>query len=186
LGFPDNALEPALSAQTIRIHYQLFQNYATGFNAALQETASAKDESSMQQALRASAFQGSGYALHKLYFAALSPQPSQPGMLTMQAIARQYGGVTAFQNRFFLAAAAVEGPGWAVLGWHPELHELQLAALSKHQDSHIATLMPILALDMWEHAYWLDYPAQKADYWHAWWNLIYWPEVENRLMAAIA
>ena len=185
LPYAMNALSPTLGEETIRLHYGLYQNYAKNYDSALGAVQAAQSETEMREALGAAAFQGSGYVLHSVYFTNMSPTPTEMGSCVAQAIAQAFGAPDTLRRQFQLAALSLAGPGWVVLGWHPQIKQLVLTGLSLHQNNDSIAEIPILALDTWEHAYYLDYKTDKARYFAAWWNLINWQDVESRLVMAM-
>jgi Fe-Mn family superoxide dismutase len=90
-----------------------------------------------------------------------------------------------FAKQFSASAAAVEGSGWAVLTLSPIGKKLEILTAEKHQDLTQWGAMPILTIDVWEHAYYLKYQNRRAEYITAWWNVVNWQEVASRLTAAL-
>jgi len=90
-----------------------------------------------------------------------------------------------FVNQFSSAAEQVEGSGWVLLTWQPAWRRLEILTIEKHQDLYQAGGIPILVLDVWEHAYYLDYQNRRRDYIQGWWQLVNWHEVERRLLLAL-
>lgn len=185
LPYALNALEPVISEKTMTLHTGLAQNYRVNFPIAEKSiAANAKSPAStLRASIRDAAFQGSGWALHELYFMNMSPlgQGGTPGALTTRELTATYGSMDAFKTLFQNAAAAVEGPGWTVLGWHPALKRLLLLNAEEHQHMTIWGVLPILVLDVWEHAYLLDYGTARATYIKNWWGLINWTDVEESM-----
>jgi Fe-Mn family superoxide dismutase len=97
---------------------------------------------------------------------------------------RDFGGLAGLQAQFGAAAAQVEGSGWGVLVWEPTARQLLVAQVEKHQNQELAGSTPLLALDVWEHAYYLKHQNRRADYVKAWWNVVNWPEVQRRYREA--
>jgi Fe-Mn family superoxide dismutase len=93
--------------------------------------------------------------------------------------------LTVFYRQFTEAAINVEASGWAILAWQPAWGRLEILTAEKHQNLTQWGAIPVLVLDMWEHAYYLDYQNRRADYVQAWWQLVNWPEVERRLRFAL-
>jgi len=189
LPYDLNALEPVISRETLTLHTNLAQGYAVNFPkiiAGIPE-ANAAGTPQLQCQLRQQAFQGSGWELHGVYFQNMtSPgMGGEPGPLTQQAITQCFGSWESFPSLFQNAAKAVEGPGWTVLGYHREAGRLLLLNAEKHQQMTVWGVLPVLVLDVWEHAYWLDYHTDRAAYCKAWWSLINWKDVEYRLAAAM-
>ncbi|MNV80380.1 Superoxide dismutase [Mn/Fe] [compost metagenome] len=95
----------------------------------------------------------------------------------------EFGSLSNFKKEFTAAATNIEGSGWAILGWHPVLKKFMILTAEKHQNLTIWEFMPILAIDMWEHSYFLDHKNLKAKYIEALWNIINWDVVAARYMA---
>lgn len=184
LPYPPNALEPVLSEKAMLLHDSIAAGYVKNFpiiQAGVPEAVS-KGDMALREQLRTLSFQGSGYTLHNVYFANMTPQGTggNPGPLTEQLISTQFGSVGVFQKAFLSAANAVEGPGWAVWGWLPATSAVYLLQAEEHNNKTIWGIIPILVLDVWEHAYLLDYGTNKAAYTAAWWSLVNWQDVEYR------
>lgn len=106
-------------------------------------------------------------------------------MLPRQKIVKYFGSVSVFQEQFSSAAEKVEASGWAVLVWQPAWGRMEILTAEKHQNLTQWGGIPILVLDVWEHAYYLDYQYRRGDYIKAWWQLVNWYEAESRLLWAM-
>ncbi|HOB11564.1 MAG TPA: superoxide dismutase [Syntrophomonadaceae bacterium] len=189
LPYAYNALEPYYDEQTVRIHHDMHHKaYVDGLNNALTKLAEARekgDYSLIKHWEKELAFQGSGHVLHTLFWENMTPQSSgKPGGELLQQIEKDFGSFEAFQKQFSAAAGAVEGSGWAVLGWQPQLSKLLINQVEKHQDLTVWGIVPLLILDVWEHAYYLKYQNRRAEWINAWWNIVNWEVVEKRFTAA--
>ena len=102
----------------------------------------------------------------------------------MRQLSADFGSFETFAKQFTASAAAVEGSGWAVLVLSPLGKKLEILTAEKHQDLTQWGCVPILAVDVWEHAYYLQYQNRRGDYLAAWWNVVNWPEVADRLTSA--
>ena len=197
LAYAYDALEPHIDALTMEIHHSRHhQTYITNLNAALAElpelAALPVDELlarfdslpvSVQGAVRN---HGGGHANHSLSWQVMSPQGGgEPGGELAEAIARDLGGLDAFRQAFTQAALSRFGSGWAWLVVD-QSGKLQVVS-SANQDSPLMEgLVPILGLDVWEHAYYLKYQNKRPDYIAAFYNVIDWDEVARRYVAARA
>ena len=197
LGYAYDALEPHIDALTMEIHHSRHhQTYITNLNAALAElpelAALPVDELlarfdslpvSVQGAVRN---HGGGHANHSLFWQVMSPQGGgEPGGELAEAIERDLGGLEAFKQAFTQAALSRFGSGWAwlVVDQSGKLQEVS----SANQDSPLMEgLVPILGLDVWEHAYYLKYQNKRPDYIAAFYKVIDWDEVARRYVAALA
>ncbi len=197
LGYAYDALEPHIDALTMEIHHSRHhQTYITNLNAALAElpelAALPVDELlarfdslpvSVQGAVRN---HGGGHANHSLFWQVMSPQGGgEPGGELAEAITRDLGGLDAFKQAFTQAALSRFGSGWAWLVVD-QSGKLQVVS-SANQDSPLMEgLVPILGLDVWEHAYYLKYQNKRPDYIAAFYKVIDWTEVARRYRQALA
>ncbi|MCL1963735.1 MAG: superoxide dismutase, partial [Firmicutes bacterium] len=189
LPYAADALEPIISQRTMELHDALAAGYANNFPAAQAGVPAAvnQGEQSLREQLRTLSFQGSGYVLHNVYFANMAPAGSggAPGPNTMRLVTQQYPSLTAFQHTFLGAGNAAEGPGWAVWGWLPATSKPYILQCEEHNNKTIWGIIPMLVLDVWEHAYLLDYGSNRAAYTAGWWQLINWDDVEYRVTMAL-
>lgn len=191
LPYAYSALEPYIDEQTMRLHHGKHHlAYVNGFNAALKklEEARAKgDFGAVQSLSKLAAFHGSGHTMHSIFWTVMCPkeksiEPSSGALF--EQITSDFGSLDAFKKHFSEAAKAVEGSGWAVLAWEPMGKRLLVLQAENHQKLTVQGSVPLLVLDVWEHAYYLKYQNNRAGYVDAWWNVVNWAEVEKRLSAA--
>ncbi|MFN4162678.1 MAG: superoxide dismutase [Stenotrophomonas sp.] len=199
LPYAYDALEPHFDAQTMEIHHaRHHQAYVNNLNAALAEAGIEAtpieqliaDIASLPEGVRnAVRNNGGGHANHSLFWTVLSADGGQPEGALAAAIERDLGGYQAFKDAFTKAAQTRFGSGWAwlTLGSDGKL----LVESSPNQDSplmgayaNLSGGVPILGLDVWEHAYYLHYQNRRPDYIAAFFNLIDWTEVTRRFQAA--
>jgi Fe-Mn family superoxide dismutase len=191
LPYPYNALEPVLSADSVRIHHDILQKkYVDGLNAAelkLVDARKDRDFDLIKYWENELAFNGSGDILHSIYWTVMTPvgRGGQPGMETTNQIINYFGNIPAFQDQFTNAANKIEGSSWAILTWQPTWHRLEILQAEKHQNQTQWSGIPVLVLDVWEHAYFIDYKNNRDVYIDKWWQLVNWYEVEKRLRAAM-
>lgn len=189
LPYPVNSLEPIISTQTMQLHDTLAAGYVQDFPVIQSGVPGAVAQGTLplREQLRTLSFQGSGYVLHNVYFANMAPLGTggAPGPETQRWIQMLYPSMDAFKTAFLAAANAVEGPGWAILGWLPATASPYILQCEEHNNKTIWGIIPALVLDVWEHAYILDYGANRAAYTAAWWNLINWADVEYRVKLAM-
>lgn len=112
-------------------------------------------------------------------------QGGRPGLQTINQINSYFGSFSAFQQQFTNAAVKVEGSGYCILTWQPTWQRLEILQAEKHQNLTQWSGIPILILDVWEHAYYLDYQNKRKEHVSSWWQLVNWREVERRLLLAI-
>jgi Fe-Mn family superoxide dismutase len=192
LPYGFDALEPHIDAQTMQIHHgKHHQAYVTNLNAALDKHP-ALHQKSLDDLLRgietvpedirgAVRNHGGGHHNHSLFWTLMSPKGGgEPKGKLAKALADAFGDFAKFKNEFTQAAATRFGSGWA---WLVVTAAGALAVESTpNQNSPLMEQkVPILGLDVWEHAYYLKYQNRRPDYITAWWNLVNWPEVERRL-----
>jgi len=186
LPYNYNALEPYISGELLKIHHDKHhQAYVDGLNKALdkfEEMRANGDYSLIKHWEREIAFNGSGHILHTLYWDNMAPAGTKNGISKelKDQIKKDFKSVDILKAQFIAAAVAVEASGWAILGWSPELDRLVTLQCEKHQNLSVWGVVPILILDVWEHAYYLDYQNKRADYVNAWWNIVNFEEVNSR------
>jgi len=189
LPYAPDALQPHIDGQTMTLHHDKHHaGYVKGANAALdalREIREGKrDAGEIKRWEKDLAFNGSGHVLHTLFWTNMSPDPGQPSDALQAAIGRDLGSLDALKTQLSAAAGAVEGSGWGILGYHPMTSGLMIVQAEVHQNLTVQALVPLLVLDVWEHAYYLTYQNRRADYITAWWNVVNWPEVSARYEAA--
>lgn len=189
LPYPYDALEPHIGEETMRLHHDKHhRTYVDGLNQAEQELAKARQTASFELVKhweRELAFHGAGHYLHTLFWNVMSPKGGgRPVGHLADAIAGSFGSFDAFRKQFSAAAAAVEGSGWAILVWSPRSRRLEILTAEKHQNLSQWDVVPILPLDVWEHAYYLDYRNNRPAYIERWWKVVNWPYIQARLLDA--
>lgn len=185
------ALEPAIDEATMKLHHDIHHAaYVKGANAAAEAIAAiaaGTGEASLLGHWNAElAFHGSGHALHTLFWNNLKPKGSAPAGELAEAIARSFGSQAGFEKLFAGTAAAVQGSGWALLGYDGVTKRLLVISAEKHQNLTVQSITPILALDVWEHAYYLKYQNKRADYIKAFMTVVNYDDVAARLAKAVA
>ena len=189
LAYPYDALEPYYDEETLRLHHgKHHQSYVDGLNKAetqLKEARSRSDYGLVKHWLKEIAFHGSGHILHTLFFENLAPAgQSSPGQKTRNQVEQDFGSFDEFKKMFTAAAAAVEGSGWALLCYNPSFKKLEILQAEKHQNLTQWGVISLLVIDVWEHAYYLKYQNRRPEYIAAWWNIVNWDKVEERLVKA--
>ena len=191
LPYPYDALEPIIGAETLRIHHDHHHKaYVEGLNKAELALADARrrnDFAFVKYWENELAFNGSGHILHSIYWTVMAPEGcgGEPGRCTTREINKYFGCLEAFCEQFVNAAIKVEASGWGILVWNPAWHHLEILNAEKHQNLTQWGAMPVLVIDAWEHAYYLDYQYNREKYVSEWMKLINWYEVENRLLLAM-
>ena len=185
LPYDYNALEPHYDEATVRLHHDKHQAaYVAGLNKAeeeLEKARAAGDYAMIQHWEKQLAFHGSGNILHTIFFRNMAPNAGgEPSKKLAGQIATDFGSFESFKKQFSAAAIAVEGSGWAVLGWSPDYKKLYILQIENHQKLTLQGIEPLLVVDVWEHAYYLKYQNRRAEWVEAWWNLVNWKDVEQR------
>ncbi|MEK4037295.1 superoxide dismutase [Paenibacillus sp. FSL F4-0122] len=194
LPYPNNALEPHIDALTMEIHHDRHHNtYVTNLNAALEKAPELQSKSieelltdlnAVPEAIRTAVRNnGGGHANHTLFWEVIGPNSGgAPTGALAEAIDKELGGFEKFKEDFAAAATTRFGSGWAWL----VVKDGKLAVTSTpNQDNPISEgATPILGLDVWEHAYYLNYQNKRPDYIKAFWNVVNWEEVGKRYESA--
>ncbi|WP_020013793.1 superoxide dismutase [Promicromonospora sukumoe] len=185
------ALEPHISGRIMELHHDKHHAaYVAGANAALDALAQARetgDLAAVNLHEKNLAFNLGGHTNHTVFWNNLSPDGGgEPDGELGAAIVDQFGSFAAFQAHFAAAATGIQGSGWAVLGWDSIGGRLLVFQLFDQQSNVPLGVTPLLMLDMWEHAFYLDYLNVKAEYVKAFWNLANWSDVGARLDRARA
>ena len=191
LPYAYDALEPHISAEIMELHHSKHhQNYVNGANAALEKLEAARKDGSIAAVVTALskdlAFNLGGHTNHSLFWENLSPNGGgEPTGVLAAAIDADFGSFEEFQKHFAAAALGLQGSGWAVLAYDKIGERLVIEQMTDQQGNLSIDLVPLLLLDMWEHAFYLQYKNVKADYVAAVWNVFNWDEVAARYAAAV-
>ncbi|MFM9376794.1 superoxide dismutase [Gordonia sp. VNK21] len=190
LPYDYSALEPHISGTIMELHHSKHHaNYVAGLNTALGklEQARATDDYGAVVGLEKTlAFNLGGHINHSIFWRNLSPEGGdQPVGELAAAIDDQFGSFDRFRAHFEQTALTIQGSGWAILAWDALGQKLLMIQLYDQQNNIPASLVPIIQLDMWEHAFYLDYRNVKADYVKAFWNIANWADAQQRFEAAV-
>ena len=187
------ALEPAIDEQTMRLHHDIHHAaYVKGANIALEALAAIAtgtgDATLTGHWDNELAFHGSGHALHTMFWNNMRPKggPAPASGPLSDAIKADFGGHEALEKLFAATAAAVQGSGWAILGYDALSKRLQVIQAEKHQNQTLQSITPLLVLDVWEHAYYLKYQNKRADYIKAFMTVVNHDDVAARYAKAVA
>ena len=189
LPYPYNALEPYIDEKTMRIHHDKHhQSYVDELNKAEEKLAESRKNGKydlVKHWERELAFHGAGHYLHTIFWNVMSPLGGgRPTGALLEAIERSFGSYDNFKQQFSEAANKVEGGGWAILVWSPRSRRLEILTAEKHQNLSQWDVIPLLPLDVWEHAYYLKHQNNQAAYIKDWWNVVNWPYVSERYAEA--
>lgn len=191
LDYDYSALEPFIAGEIMELHHDKHHaGYVSGANAALEALEEARKAGNAEDKIatisKNLAFNLGGHINHSLFWKNLAPkQDGRPEGELAAAIDEDFGSFEQFQKEFNAAATSIQGSGWAVLAWDMLSQRLVIQQVTNgHQDNHALTLIPLLLLDMWEHAFYLQYKNVKGDYVKAFWNVVNWEEVQKRFAEA--
>ncbi|WP_202171319.1 superoxide dismutase [Bacillus sp. USDA818B3_A] len=189
LSYDYNALEPYISEEIMRLHHQKHhQSYVAGLNRAevnLKKARETNDFSLIKHWSRELAFHGSGHYLHTIFWKNMDPNGGGiPQGVIKGEIDKYFGSFDGFKRQFSEAAKQVEGVGWAILVWSPRARHLEILQSERHMILTQWDTIPLLVLDVWEHAYYLQYKNNRGEYVDKWWNLVNWHDVEMRFEKA--
>ncbi len=189
LDYSYDALEPHISAEIMELHHSKHhQAYVDGANAALaalQKAREAGDQAAINLNEKNLAFHLGGHSNHSVFWKNMSPEGGgEPKGDLAKAIDDSFGSFDAFKKQFTAAAMGLQGSGWAVLAYDTIGGGLVTFQLYDQQGNVPVGTVPLLMLDMWEHAFYLDYKNVKANYVEAWWNVVNWDDVAARYARA--
>jgi Fe-Mn family superoxide dismutase len=189
LAYDYSALAPAISGEIMELHHSKHHAaYVAGANAALAQLAEARESgnfASVAGVERALAFHLGGHTNHSIFWTNMSPDGGdKPVGALATAIDENFGSFDTFQAHFSANANAIFGSGWSILAWDTIGQKLIIVQLYDQQGNVPIGLIPLLMLDMWEHAFYLQYKNVKADYVKAWWSVVDWANVSARFAKA--
>lgn len=186
-------LEPVISAEIMNLHYSKHHNaYVTNLNKAMEQLAEAEQkqdlaaEIALQSAIK---FNGGGHLNHSIFWTNLAPkskgggQPPEGTLAT--AISHTFGSLDKFIEQMSAKAVAIQGSGWAWLGLNKSTGHLEIATCDNQDPLVTKGLVPLLGIDVWEHAYYLQYKNVRPDYVKAIWQIVNWKNVDERFQKAI-
>jgi len=189
-----DALEPHIDARTMEIHHtKHHQAYTDGLNNALATLGSEIQNMELTKLLTsldkvpenvrgAVNFHGGGYDNHALFWNNMKPSGGgKPGGSIADAINSVFGNFDSFKEKFTKDTIAIQGSGWGWLTYNPQSKKVEYTTMPNQTSPRTKGLIPLLGLDVWEHAYYLKYQNKRADYVNAWWNVVNWNEVDKRL-----
>jgi Fe-Mn family superoxide dismutase len=185
-------LEPVISAEIMMLHYtKHHQAYVTNLNKALEQYADAEAKNDLAQMIalqRIIKFNGGGHVNHSIFWTNLAPQSKGGGQIEKgpleDAITQEFGSHANFVEALSSKAVAIQGSGWGWLGYNKPKNRLEITTCDNQDPLSTRGLTPLLGIDVWEHAYYLQYKNARADYVKAIWNVVNWKNVESRLLQA--
>jgi Fe-Mn family superoxide dismutase len=183
------ALAPYISEQQLKLHHDKHhQSYVNGGNAAFEKLDKARKENAeidVKAALKELSFNVGGHILHSIFWRNLAAAGKGGGGNPSGAIAdlidRNFGSFERFKKEFTMAATSAEGSGWAALALHPCLDRPLIMQIEKHNVNVYPTFNILMVLDVWEHAYYLDYKNERPKFVEAFWNIVNWDQINKNL-----
>ncbi|HKD18563.1 MAG TPA: superoxide dismutase [Thermoanaerobaculia bacterium] len=188
LQYDYSALEPHISGKIMELHHDKHHaGYVKGANSTLEKLGEAREKEdftrlgAMEKAL---AFNLSGHVLHSLFWQNLAPKGGgEPKGELAEQIKKDFGGFAAFKRQLTEAASTIMGSGWGAVVWEPLAGRLLTTQIYDHQSNLAQAGVPIMVLDAWEHAYYLQYENRKTDFFQVVWNVWNWKDVAERFEA---
>ena len=189
LTYDYGALEPSISGKIMELHHDKHHlAYVNGANLALEALEEAREKNDLtwvNKLQKDLAFNLAGHVNHTVFWRNMSPEGGdKPVGELAAAIDEFFGSYDAFRAHFTAAALGIQGSGWAILAWDILGSKLIIEQLYDHQGNLAVGSIPLLMLDMWEHAFYLDYQNVKGEYVKAFWDIISWPDIQARFEAA--
>ncbi len=188
LPYEYKGLEPYISEEQLKIHHQKHhQAYVNGANAIFERLDKARKDGAdldVKSTLKELSFNVGGHLLHSLFWGNLEPagkSGEKPGGGLGDVIGKEFGSFERFKKEFTQAAVSVEGSGWAALTFCKQTHRPIIMQIEKHNTNVYPTFRILMVLDVWEHAYYLDYKNERAKFVDVFWNIVNWDEVSKRL-----
>jgi superoxide dismutase, Fe-Mn family len=189
LPYDYGALEPHVSGEIMELHHSKHHaTYIKGANTALEQMAEARASGqwgTVNLLAKNLAFNLGGHVNHSVFWPNMSPDGGdKPGGELAAAIDEHFGSFDGFRAQFTANALGIQGSGWSILAWDALGQRLVLEQVYDHQGNLAPGTIPLLLLDMWEHAFYLQYRNVKPDYVEAWWNVANWADVARRFEQA--
>ena len=188
LPYDYTALAPYISEQQLKLHHDKHhQAYVNGANAIfekLDKTRTENTDADMKALMKELSFNVGGHLLHTTFWENMAPAGKgggKPGGAVADMIDMGFGSFERFKKEFTMAAASTEGSGWAALAIHPCIGRPLIMQIEKHNVNVYPTFNILMVLDVWEHAYYLDYKNERPKFVEAFWNLVNWDQVNKNL-----
>lgn len=189
LTYDYGALEPHIIGEIMELHHDKHHaTYVKGANTALDKLGAARDTddfTTIAKLQKDLAFNLSGHVLHSLFWENLTPDGGgEPDGAVAEQLGADFGSFERFRSHMIEAANAIQGSGWALAAWDPTSQSVIVQQVYDHQGNHGQGTVPLLAIDAWEHAFYLQYRNVKADFFEAVWNVFDWSDVAKKLDSA--
>ena len=188
LPYSPDALEPNISAEIIQIHHDKHhQAYVNNLNKTHEKLDEAVRGGNLEQVpldglMRDLSYNAGGHVLHSLYWVNMAPPSgaeNAPQGDLAEAINTRFGSFEQFKNLFTRTAVTVKSSGWALLVYSPISDRLHVLQVGAHDMRLVPGMLPVLTVDAWEHAYYLQYRNEREQYVNAWWNVVNWTAVNE-------
>ncbi|MGL4831875.1 MAG: superoxide dismutase [Propionibacteriaceae bacterium] len=190
LDYDYSALAPAIMPEIMELHHSKHHaNYVNTANETAEQIADARakgDFGALAGLERKYAFNFGGHINHSIFWKNMTPGGATLAGALKAQIDTDFGSFENFQKQFEATANTIFGSGWAMLVWDPLAGKLQTVQVYDQQGNCPIGLTPIVVLDMWEHAFYLQYKNVKADYVKQWWNVVNWDDASARFTTAQA
>jgi Fe-Mn family superoxide dismutase len=188
LPYDFSALEPVISGEIMQLHYSKHHGgYVTNLNTALEKLFEAQqkgDIAAVTAGLQAIKFNGGGHINHSLFWTNLAPinkgGGESPKGALLHEIQKEFGSLEKFIEKFSAMTVAIQGSGWGWLGYDKSLNRLVLSTCANQDPLSTLGYVPLLGIDVWEHAYYLQYKNVRAEYVKNIWKVVHWRNVEER------
>jgi Fe-Mn family superoxide dismutase len=188
LPYDYNALAPYISEQQLKLHHDKHhQAYVNGANAAFEKLDKARGENTdvdMKATLKELSFNVGGHILHSIFWENMAPTGKgggKPGGAVAEMINMGFGTFERFKKEFTTAATSTEGSGWTALAVHPCIGRPLIMQIEKHNVNVYPSFKILMVLDVWEHAYYIDYKNERPKFIEAFWNVVNWDYVDKTL-----
>ncbi|TCT25625.1 superoxide dismutase [Melghiribacillus thermohalophilus] len=189
LPYEYDALEPYISREIMKLHHSKHhKSYVEGLNQAekmIHKWSKSKNHHMLRHWMREQSFNGSGHFLHTIFFSNMSPKGGgRPSGELFDRIERDFGSYDRFKKLFTEAAQSVQGNGWAMLVWELRSGRLAIHTTERHHMFALWDVIPLLVLDLWEHAYYIQYKTDRTTYINNWFHVVCWNNVSKRFAKA--
>lgn len=189
LEFDYGALEPHISARIMELHHSKHHAaYVKKANLTLEQLDEARDKGSYDRIPfleRSLAFNLSGHVLHSVFWQCLTPKGGgRPDGALARQLDADFGSFDAFKKQMAEVAGSIMGSGWAALVWEPIGQRLLVTQIYDHQSNLAQAGIPLMVIDAWEHAYYLQYENRKSEFFDALWNVWHWADIAVRFDVA--
>jgi len=192
LNYDFNAMEPVISAEIMELHYTKHHKaYVTNLNSALEKYHEAETKNDVAQMIALQAaikFNGGGHINHSIFWTILTPVAKKssegPHGELAKMIDRDFGSFDQFKEKLTQASIGIQGSGWGWLGYNKGQKRLEIATCANQDPVSAQGLIPLMGIDVWEHAYYLQYKNVRADYVKAIWKIFHWRHIDERFAKA--